>query len=136
MRVFLSYAECDDGLARQVADALRDAGLDVWLAESEIMPGDNWAEKLAEALSHSDAMVVLLTHEALQSTWVRREIEYALGSKAYSRRLVPVLVGSPEALPEESVPWILRRLKMIRLREPCAGSQGMQDIAETLLATS
>ena len=48
---------------------------------------DNWAEKLGQALNESDAMVVLVTHEALTSINVRRE----------------------------KMPWILRPLNVIKL---------------------
>lgn len=136
MKVFLSSTISDATLAKKVADTLRTAGLDVWYDEFEIMPGDNWAAKVSEGLTQSDAMVVLLTPDALDSTVVRREIEFALASKAYSRRLFPVLVGNQQALPDERVPWILRRLKTIRLAEPENGAKEIGRIADELLAAS
>ncbi len=117
MKVFISYSHKNELLAREVAKALEQAGLDVWDAEREIMPGDNWAEKIAEGLKESEAMVVLLTPDAVQSRAVRHEIDYALGKKSFDKRLIPVLVGEPERFPENSIPWILRRLKMINLPE-------------------
>ncbi len=91
--------------------ALLQAGLEVWDAEREILPGDNWAKKIAEGLEESDAMVVLLTPDGVRSQAVRREIDYASGEKSFDKRLIPVLVGSPEKFPEDSIPWILKRLK-------------------------
>ncbi len=116
MKVFISHSDSNEVLAREIADALRKAGLEVW-DESEILPGDNWAGKIAEGLDEAEAMVVLLTPDSVQSQTVRREIEFALGKKSLDKRLIPVLVGEPEKFTENSIPWILRRLKTINLLE-------------------
>jgi hypothetical protein len=61
---------------------------------------------------------VLLTPEALRSSWVRRDIEYALSEKRYDKRLIPVLVlPSSGEVSQEEIPWILSRLKMVKLPE-------------------
>ncbi len=108
MYVFLSYADRDGELARQLAERLGAAGVSVWLDEREVEPGDNWADKLQTALKHADAMVVLLSPEAVRSRWVRREIDYALTTPRFEGRLVPV-----EVRPTKDMPWVLRRLSMI-----------------------
>jgi len=38
--VFLSYASQDAEIARRIADALREAGLQVWFDQSELRGGD------------------------------------------------------------------------------------------------
>ncbi len=132
MKVFLSYAHNDGFLAKKIASALENEGLSVWNAEREILPGDNFAEKISEALKASDAMVVLLTPESLKSKWIQWEIEYALGNKSYNRRVIPVLVGSEENLSLESIPWILRKLQMIRLSKPEQTEEEINQITEAL----
>ncbi len=131
MKVFISHAHQDETLARKVAAVLEADGLEVWDG-SEIVPGENWAEKISQALKESEAMVVLLTPDALRSNWVRREIEYALSNKAYSKRLIPVLVGLPEQIPAEDIPWILRHMKMINLPQRGMKEEEIQQIAEAL----
>ncbi len=54
-------------IARQLAHRLSDAGLKVWIPEDEILPGDNWAKKVGQALEESDLMVVLVTPQAFES---------------------------------------------------------------------
>lgn len=132
MKVFLSYTHNDSFLARKITSALVKNGLDVWNAEMEIFPGDNWAEKVSDALKDSDAMVVLITPESLESKVVQREIEYALGDKSYNKRLIPVLVGSEKSLSAESIPWILRRLQLIRLPQSEQTEEGINQITEAL----
>lgn len=131
MKVFMSYAHTDEPLARRVFDILQEAGLEVWDGTREIMPGDNWAAKVSEALQESQAMVVLLTPNAMRSNWVRSEIEYALGEVRFRKRLIPVVVGNPDELKREDVPWILWTLKIIRL-EHANEEEGIKEIARTL----
>ena len=133
MKVFISHAHTDESLVKKVVTVLEDAGLEVWDDTREIMPGDNWADKVAQALQESDAMVVLLTPDALRSSWVRWDIEYALGEPGYRKRLIPVLVGDPKEFPKEEIPWILRHLRMITLAEHAKEEEGIRQIARALL---
>ena len=133
MKVFISHAYTDDPFVRKVVTGLEEIGLEVWDATRKILPGDNWTDEVARALKESEAMVVLLTLDALRSSWVRREIEYALGEQSYRNRLIPVLVDDSEELPKEDVPWILRRLHMIDMSEYAEEEEGINQIARALL---
>lgn len=136
MKVFISHAKETRALAKRIGDALSGSGLDVWDSEQEILPGDNWAEKIGQALESSQAMVVLLTAETLSSTTVRREIEYALSSKSFNKRLIPVFVFSEQDIRFESLPWILSHLNVINL--PAYGKQeeGINQITKALQAAA
>lgn len=136
MQVFISHSHETKALAKKVGEALNRAGLDVWNDEQEILPGDNWAEKIGQGLESSQAMVVLLTPEALNSPTVLRDIEYALGRKTFNNRLIPVLVGSEENIPLQKLPWILKRLNVIKL--PAYGKQeeGIDRITQALQAAT
>ena len=135
MKVFISHSQQDKELAKKVAASLESAGLEVWDAENEILPGDNWAEKVARALRESEAMVVLLSKNALKSDWVRREIEYALGEKRYNKRLISVLVGPTEKKLRKDIPWILKRLKMIELQD-ANKEEDIKQIAKAIIDTA
>lgn len=118
-------------LARKVASGLKESGFDVF-DDTKILPGQNWAEEIAQALRECEAMVVLVTPDALASQWVEAEISYGLGQLSYSHRLIPVFVGSPDQIPEEKIPWILRHLKGIVLPEPGKDEEGIAQIALAL----
>ena len=62
----------------------------MWDTDLDVLPADNWAAAVDRELEESEAMVFLLTADAINSPNVRREIEYALGAKRYSNRLIPV----------------------------------------------
>jgi hypothetical protein len=40
--IFLSYASQDAGAARRIAEALGNAGVEVWFDKSELRGGDAW----------------------------------------------------------------------------------------------
>ena len=135
MKVFLSHSHTGEPIVREVATALQNAGLEVWDGEREIFPGDNWAEKIGQALRDAEAMVVLYTPNTLKSNWVKRDIQYALGEYRFHNRLVTVVVGPPEQLPDDEIPRILRRLKLIKLADN-GKKEDFKQIAQALLAAA
>lgn len=112
-KVFLSYARADRDRARKLAEHLREAGLEVWDPEQELLPGSDFTSDLKEALDTAEAVVVLISPEAMESRWVSHEIEYALGAKHLRGRLIPVVIR-----PTKEIPWILNTLHMIRYEHP------------------
>lgn len=136
MTVFISHAQEDEYLAVNMAFALQKEGLQVWLANREILPGDNWGERVAEGLRNADAMVVLLTERAIASSQVRSEIEFALGNKDYSWRVVPVIVGHPAESKLHSLPWIIKRLKTVQMDSPDELDVAARRVSESLLAAA
>ena len=111
MKVYLSYSSKDKDLASDIASRLSEEGYDVWNWQEELFPGDNWAKNLGEALEQSDAMIVLISKDSMDSWVVRKEISYAIGSQRYEGRLIPIQIGS---LPRSSIPWILTKMNLIR----------------------
>ena len=132
MKVFISYSSKDEALAARLVAALEKAGLDAWYQKREIMPGDNWAEKIAQGLKESNAMVVLVTADALESDAVQSSISYALGEKAFSNRLIPVLVGDSQDFPSDKIPWIFKRLKTITLPRDSKNDDQFRQIVQVL----
>lgn len=132
MKVFISYSRKDEALAEKVVASLEEAGLDAWYDKREIVPGENWAESIARGLKESDAMVVLLTPNSLDSDLVRLDIDFALGENAYNNRLIPVFVGEPADLPSVKIPWIFKHLKSVRLSEYGRDNEQLKQIAYAL----
>ncbi len=134
MKVFISHSHVDSALAGWVSRALRSDGLEVFDPGADLLPGDNWAARVAKALEESEAMVVLLTPDAVNSPYVRREMEYALGVKRYSNRLIPVTVGARERLPSDSIPWIVRHMPWVELEDHEGGFPEVKPIADAILS--
>jgi hypothetical protein len=132
MKVFISYSSKDEALATKVVKSLEHSGLNVWYGKREIMPGDNWAEKVGRGLKESDAMVVLVTADALESDAVQSNISYALGERAFNKRLIPVLVGDSEDFRSNRMPWIFNKLKTIKLSRDGGNEEQFKKIAQVL----
>ena len=134
MKVFLSHGLRGLPVARNLAVELTKAGLNVWLADDEILPGDNWAERTSAALAECDAMVAVVSADAETEGNVQREIGYAMGQQNYRQRLIPVLVGSEAEVPGQRLPWILERFQHLRLRHPEDAPQLARQNARMLMA--
>lgn len=66
MKVFLSYAREDLALAHQVASALRAEQHVVHFDATDLKQGDAYNQRIRQAIDDSDAMVWLLSPEAVQ----------------------------------------------------------------------
>ena len=109
MKVFLSYAAKDKDLAQTIGAQLSEAGFRVRDPDRDRLPAaDSSAEPESEIRS-ADAVVVFVSPEAMTSQWVSREIEYSLGAKHLSGRLIPVVVR-----PTKEAPWIFSALNPVR----------------------
>jgi hypothetical protein len=125
MKIFLSYASQDQESAQMLAKNLEAKGHRVWDPERDLISGSDWASTLMKQMKSAEAMVVLLSPEAVDSRWVSHEIEYALGAKRLQDRLIPVLVR-----PTKKIPWILRELQLVKLGDN--PEKATQEILERL----
>jgi hypothetical protein len=135
MKVFISHSMEDAELAKKVAGAIREAGVDVFDLYTEVMPGDNLYEKLSLALQEADAMIVLLTPRSIHASNVRLELGYALGNLDFRDRVFPVIAASPDQLSVDEIPWILRRFHPLQLGGSTLDSNSLRQITD-LLATA
>lgn len=89
--IFISYrrADPDYTFAHQLADDLRAAGHPVWIDVEGIDGADEWAREIQEAIDQCYAYLIILSPDSVESTWVRKELIYALGEK--QGRIYPVL---------------------------------------------
>ncbi len=116
-------------MASQLAGQLSQAGFTVWDATEQIGPGDNWAKEIGRALDESDVMVALITKGSLESESMQGNIEYALMSRNFEHRLIPVLVGYVTFVVGKEVPWILLKMNPIYLEST---SQGFGEVVSRL----
>lgn len=137
MKVFISHSFTDTKLAKRVADTLREAGFQVW-DDTQILPGENWAESLGKALNESDAMVVLLTPSSIRSSNIAYEVGYALGKQEYKDRLIPVIAAPAEQFESGEIPWVfnLQQFQMIRVPNLEEDEEGLKKITQALKAVA
>ena len=86
-RVFLSHCLSDTTVAVDLGNSLANLGIDVWMAEIHINPGEDIVANVRAALNETDALVGLVTRNFIASLWCRTELHTALSSK-YASYLV------------------------------------------------
>jgi len=139
--VFLSYASEDVEAARRICEALRAAGIEVWLDQSELRGGDAWDRQIRERIHSCRLFIALISNhtQARDEGYFRREWKLAvdrthdmLEQKAF---LLPVVIdATPErgaAVPDkfhevqwthlpggETPPQFVARVARLLLPEP------------------
>jgi TolB-like protein/tetratricopeptide (TPR) repeat protein len=150
--VFLSYASEDAEAARRICQALRVAGIEVWLDQSELRGGEAWDRQIHERIHDCRLFIALIsTHtEARDEGYFRREWKLAvdrthdmLEKKAF---LLPVAIdATPErgaAVPDkfhevqwtrlpggEAPPEFVARIKRLLSPEPAGTAKLLADAA-------
>lgn len=131
--VFLCHASADKPRVQTLAEDLRAAGVDVWLDEERIGPGDNLALKVSEGLGLSSHIVVCMSERFFTSTWVQHEWSTLFNREIEDRRtrVIPVLIDDfPKVIPPSFA--LLAAKRYIDLRGP-GRSSGMTLLARWIL---
>jgi hypothetical protein len=78
--VFLSYASQDARAAQRICDALRAAGVEVWLDKSELRGGDAWDRQIRERIRDCRLFIAVISAhtEARDEGYFRREWKLAV----------------------------------------------------------
>jgi hypothetical protein len=92
-------------------------GSENFLDQRSLLAGDDFPAKIAKAIDDCDVFVLMWCACASESTWVRRELNWAIERQ---KRIVPVLL-SDAPLPEE-----IERINGVKLHAPVCrqGSMG------------
>lgn len=75
---FISYNHSDKQFARELHDALVENGIQCWLDEHQVFPGDDILDQIDEGIRNWDKVLLCCSEPSLSSPWVDREIEKAL----------------------------------------------------------
>jgi|GEM_PF-4559266 len=79
--LFISYSRVDEAFARQIAKSLSDRGASVWIDIDDIPAGMKWSTAIQQGLDSCDALIVIVSPEAMASGNVEDEWQYALDQK-------------------------------------------------------
>ncbi|MCS6847954.1 MAG: SUMF1/EgtB/PvdO family nonheme iron enzyme [Anaerolineae bacterium] len=79
LRVFLCHASDDKPAVRELYAKLRASGVQPWLDEEDLLPGQKWKVEIPKAIRASDVILVCLSQRSVKKDgYVKREIEFAL----------------------------------------------------------
>lgn len=103
-KVFVSHASEDkDRFVVEFARRLRENGVDAWLDQWEMKPGDSLVDKIfEEGLKEARAVIIVLSTVSVQKPWVREELNTSVVNRiSRGTRLIPVVIDDcevPESL--------------------------------------
>lgn len=83
--VFISYSSENLNEAKQVADALGEAGITYWMGKERISIGSSFLKEITVALDHARILVLVLSKSSTNSKWVQSEVVSAIDKR------IPVL---------------------------------------------
>lgn len=79
LRAFLCHSSGDKPAVRELYYRLRSNGIDPWLDEEDLLPGQDWQREIPKAVRESDVVIVCLSRGSVTKTgYVQKEIKFAL----------------------------------------------------------
>lgn len=94
-KIFISHAYQDAGFAKRLSVDLRKHNWSIWIAPDSIQSGERWVEAIGRGLEESGIFILILSKMALQSRWVRSEVESAIHLEHQGKmRFLPIQIES------------------------------------------
>lgn len=94
MNIFISHSGRDKPLIREVIKNLHD-NIKTWIDEKNIVAGDDIDNKIRAGIyKNADLIILFLSRDAVQSSWVKKEIELALSREKILKYkfLIPIIM--------------------------------------------
>lgn len=120
-KVFVSYSTHDLPNVTELQQNLAETGVEVFVAEHSVIPGETLTDKISSAIATCDLFVLIWSVNAKNSEWVSQEI-----GKAHSLKK-PIL---PLVLTEGlTLPGFISKLKYLSVyKDPDAANQQARTI--------
>jgi TIR domain len=100
---FLSHSSKDKAFVRKLAADLVASGVKVWIDEQRILVGDSIPEKIAQGLAESDFFLVVVSHNSVESPWVKKELNSALIHEIERRKVAVLPIKLDDAKMPDSI---------------------------------
>lgn len=98
--VFISYSTEDSVFADLVKMKLNAASIDVWMDQDKLNAGEEWRNEIDLGIINADALILILTPESCNSSYVTYEWAFAIGRK---KKVIPLLYKNANIHPRISV---------------------------------
>jgi len=85
--IFISYSRNDQSQAHALAEKLRAIGMKVWMDQESLIPSEQWATEVVEAICECSAFLVLLSASSVESHNVLKELSLASEKR---KRVIPI----------------------------------------------
>lgn len=86
---FISYSSTDSAEAYAVRNYLQRSGCTCWMAPDDISAGSDYADAIPKAIADCRTFVLILSPDAQNSNWVRKELGKALDK---GKTVIPFMI--------------------------------------------
>jgi len=124
--VFLSHTSVDKPFVEKLGKDLKKLGVNVWFDKWEIKVGDSITWKIEDGIRENEYLAIVLSPEALNSSWVKSEISAAWVKQMNTKKIVllPILYR------DCNIPLLLADRKYADFRKEY--SLGLAELASVL----
>lgn len=79
LSIFFCYSSSDKAIVKTLCRRLRADGMNPWIDEDSLLPGQDWNQEIRKAVHNCDVVIVCISHRSINKTgYVQKEIRYAL----------------------------------------------------------
>ena len=106
-KAFICHAGEDNDFAIELGNILFKNGVETWVDDWKILPGDKLFDKVFPAIDKSDAFIIILSQHSINKPWVKEELDAALVKRmAEKTKIIPIRIDDCEVpLPLQATAW-------------------------------
>lgn len=75
--VFISYQHIAKKIVDYLVENLERSGISCWYAPRNLIGGQEYDEAITKVISNARCVIAVISDEALESQWIKREIVFA-----------------------------------------------------------
>ncbi len=115
-KIFVSHSSVDGWVARQIAGHIQNTGAECFLDVIDVEVGEDFEERIRDAMEDCLELLVLFTPSAIKSRYVWVEIGAAWGQR---KRIVGVLYGVTvkDIQKNPAIPLMLKRAILVEIND-------------------
>ncbi|MCK4766501.1 MAG: tetratricopeptide repeat protein [Candidatus Aminicenantes bacterium] len=97
-RIFISHSTKDNDFVTALGESIESRDFETWIDSRHMRPGDELETKIKQEIDTARAFIVVLSADALVSSWVKLETDYALQVRGQKEKpedfpVIPLLLG-------------------------------------------
>lgn len=108
--IFLSHSDRDRQFVEKLICVMRQHGLPVWYSQTNVQGAEQWHDAVGDALRRCDWFTLVLSPNAVESMWVKRELLFCLERNRFENKICPLLFQSCDY---EQLSWTLSAFQMV-----------------------
>jgi TIR domain len=108
--VFLSHSDRNRPFVTELAAMMRRHGIPIWCNPTNILWAQQWHDEIGAALRRCDWFVLILSPNAVESIWVKRELLFSPQQNRFKDKSSPLLY---QPCAYERLSWTLSLFQMV-----------------------